>query len=167
MENLIMATNFEKNEPLVISTLFENSTNNVYNMSRREARHWRIPLSPEKNAWISIGEPDVPESIVQNPILEKLPHLKIDFWDVEKAIYSWGKDVCYPATESQIKTIFQFLEKHSDKNIFVNCAAGVSRSGAIARFMHDFYQYNWKFDRERANPNPYIYQKLLVELKNS
>ena len=69
---MIMATNFEKNNSLVISTLFEASTNNVYNMSRREARKWEIPLIPEKNAWISIGEPDVAESIVVNPILEKL-----------------------------------------------------------------------------------------------
>lgn len=164
---MIMATNFEKNNPFVISTLFEASSNNVYNMSRREARKWEIPLIPEKNAWISIGEPDVAESIVVNPILEKLPHLKINFWDAERITPGFGiGEMYFPANESQIETLFSFLKEHSDKNIFVNCAAGVSRSGAIAQFLQDFYQYNWKFDKKRAKPNKYIYQRLIAEFNN-
>jgi len=62
--------------------------------------------------------------------------------------------------------IVRFLLKHTDKSVIVNCAAGVSRSGAIAQFCNDFLGYEWEpFCKKNADPNHVLYD-LMVEYFN-
>ena len=87
---------------------------------------------PEENiAWISISEPDLPETIVHHKKLESGPHLKLSFWDVsERTEGLWG-EIFEPPTKEYAAQIVDFLVKNKGRNILVNCAAGISRSGAV------------------------------------
>ena len=45
--------------------------------------------------------------------------------------------------------------------VIVNCAAGVSRSSAICKFLEDYMGYKWSdFGKEYALPNMLVYDLL-------
>jgi predicted protein tyrosine phosphatase len=138
----------------------------AYNIPRRMALNATYQ-DPEKHAWISIQEPD-DEHIASK--LDACPNLKLKFWDVTIPLQDLldPEEYYYPASDEDIRDIFQFLMLHKDKHIISNCAAGVSRSGAISRFCHEFLGHEW--DQESRNrsyahigPNKYIFEKLVEE----
>lgn len=152
---------------IIISETFKNSQKNVCNVKRKDVTYWATELNPETDIWISIGEPELPESVINNPVLNKIPSLHIQFWDVEINTFGVFNEKYPVASDEEIKTIFEFISKHKDKNILVNCAAGISRSGAIAAFCSDILGYNWiGVGLERAVPNKYIYNKLIKYYEN-
>lgn len=53
--------------------------------------------------------------------------LRLFFFDVEDNRHGYT-----PINPSQAKRIAEFLTEHRGKHIFVHCAAGISRSGAVA-----------------------------------
>jgi predicted protein tyrosine phosphatase len=127
----------------------------VINLPRIYVKNW----SAEKpNAiWISIGEPDIPDSQISNEILDQIPKLHINFWDLTQVIQHGGETL-FPPNESDAKKIVDFLLLHRGKNVLVNCAAGVSRSGAVAQFCEDFLKYKWLEDgKNRSRPNHVLY----------
>jgi predicted protein tyrosine phosphatase len=64
----------------------------------------------------------------------------------------------------QAHEILAFIEKHKEKNIVVNCRAGVSRSAAICLFIHLFYGHELKEHfYQVSNPNPYVLGMLTRE----
>lgn len=75
------------------------------------------------------------------------------------------KNVVYKpmSTEDAIK-IIGFLEKNKEKNILVNCAAGIARSGAIALFIHLCYGHCLKPNFwQLSQPNPFVLGLLITE----
>jgi rhodanese-related sulfurtransferase len=121
-------------------------------------------LDPKVYAWISIHEPeDGPH--VTNETLDRLPNLKLRFWDITEPLVIIGEEFpALPATQNDIQTIFEFLITHQEKNIIANCRAGVSRSGAISQFCSDFLGHVWDDEsKRRAVPNHYIYRGLVEE----
>ena len=67
----------------------------------------------------------------------------------------------YPPTEWDAKAIVDFLLKHADKNVIVNCAAGISRSGAVAQFCEECLGYEWdEQDKRRAMPNYLLFKMM-------
>lgn len=116
-------------------------------------------------AWISIGEPEKSFRHIQNEILDKCSKLKISFHDLCEPLESEEKEL-FPPTRRIAHKIVRFILDNKDKNIVVNCAAGVSRSGAVCKFLEDVLGYKWiEFGKELALPNMLLYD-LLVEAYN-
>jgi predicted protein tyrosine phosphatase len=138
----------------------------VYNISRKVAR--TSSNIPENTIWISIEEPDVETSTVNNIAWSNLPKLTLQFWDVTEPLVL-PDYTANPVTEEQVNQILEFLLKYPDYDVIVNCAAGVSRSGAIAQFCQDILLYNWdNTAKRRATPNHLLYRMLVnqYQIKN-
>lgn len=145
---------------ILIHATFSSPEKSVCNVSRKDIIQWQTKLDPKTTAWLSIGEPGIDKSLIKNPSLSNLDFLFIQFWDVEKEIISLD-DIYLPATDEQIKTMLEFLLRNQGKNILVNCAAGVSRSGAVAKFCNENFNHYWISNGKlKAIPNNYIYNKL-------
>ncbi len=128
----------------------------VINLPRVAVRNWAID-APKNTIWISISEPDSLNSVVSNEELDKLPKLSLSFWDLTSPAEHNG-EMLYPPSDSVAKTIVDFILSHPDQNILVNCAAGVSRSGAVAQFCEDFLGYHWLAQgKQCAMPNHVLY----------
>jgi len=135
------------------------------NINRYRAEKWHENLSPEKWAWISIGEPEIPDSVIGNYILDKLPNLKISFWDCTEVIYDETGDFYLPPDPLHAAKILQFIQENRGKNFIINCKAGISRSGAICKFLEEYLDYEWINGKDRARPNSLLV-KLLKQEKN-
>lgn len=113
-------------------------------------------------SWVSIGEPDDKESIVHNGWLDRVPNLKLQFWDLTEAVPlldGYGTYL-YPPSEKDAAQIVDFLVNNKGRNIIANCAAGVSRSGAVCAFLEKHMNYEWpEYFKQMARPN-----KLLVRM---
>ena len=66
-------------------------------------------------------------------------------------------------TEEQAQKCVDFIENNIGKHIYIHCRAGISRSGAIAKFIIEFYNENniynvsdFKFYNKRINPNNHV-----------
>lgn len=136
------------------------------NITRSRAENWHENLDPESWAWISIGEPDIPESIISNRILDALPNLKLSFWDIVEPLKSIlpEEPPFLPPSEKDAARIVDFLVKNRGKNFLINCQAGKSRSGAICAFLEKHMSYEWLEEGKtrtfkRVGPN-----KLLVRM---
>lgn len=71
-------------------------------------------------------------------------------WD--SAAKDMYKDV-YGMTDEQASELFSFLDGNVGKNVMVHCAAGVSRSQGVVRFLLDMYPDVYRV--EETNPkNP-------------
>jgi predicted protein tyrosine phosphatase len=116
-------------------------------------------------AWISIGEPEKSFEHIQNETLDKCAKLKIRFHDLCEPIESTEREL-FPPTRKIAHKIVRFILDNKDKNFVVNCAAGISRSGAVCKFLEDVLGYKWiEFGKELALPNMLLYD-LLVEAYN-
>jgi hypothetical protein len=126
-------------------------------------------------AWISIQEEDQPNAAPprfyppsKNQYLDKLNTLKLKFSDVtgvieEKGLKSFHKSKFYnPPTKRHAKQIVDFILANEGKNFIVNCAAGISRSGAVCKFLHDMMGYDWnELGAETPRPNKVLYPMLV------
>ena len=128
----------------------------VYNVTRRFARDFDHNIMD--TVWVSISEPGDDTSKVQNTLLESVPNLQTAFYDATPPTYDMGRFTMHPATEEDIAPLVDFLVEHQEKDVVVNCAFGVSRSGAVAQFCQNVLNYNWNPQcKNQANPNKYIY----------
>lgn len=101
--------------------------------------------------------------------------LRITFDDVDKIIniglshrLAGGKEdrFAYPMTEEQGKTILDFIRANEDKdNFIIHCAAGISRSGAVAKFANELFGGE---ERDYWAVNPYTHPnaRILGILRN-
>lgn len=133
------------------------------NINRYRAEKWHENLSPESWAWISIGEPEIPDSVISNRILDKLPNLKINFWDTTEIVHDVLGDAYFPPSEKDAAQIFQFIQENRNKNLIINCKAGISRSGAICKFLEETLDYEWIDGKDRARPNSLLVKLLKQE----
>lgn len=133
------------------------------NITRYRAEQWHESLSPEDWAWISIGEPGIPDSEINNRILDNLSNLKLSFWDIIEVTYNIiGDDPYFPPSKSDAARIVDFLVKNRGKNFIINCKAGISRSAAICKFLEECFGYEWVSGKEKARPNVLLH-KLMVD----
>lgn len=131
----------------------------VKNLSREEAK---VEQPKSNSVWICMVDPDCG---FYKSTLDVLPNIKLKFWDVERisAAHLWSKKkqgyeevIMRPPTQEQIKEIFDFLMENIGKNVYVSCAAGIARSGAVAYFLNKHVAYYWEKNRDRAWPNKLI-----------
>ena len=107
----------------------------------------------KNNFFISINDPEDIDDM--NPYFQNHENVKvIHFPDLEEDLKE-GKHDLTAFTKDQAKDLFEFIMKHKDKQaLIVHCAAGVSRSGAVGRFVHEYFQGDEKEFRLR---NPHIH----------
>lgn len=93
--------------------------------------------------------------------------LQVKMWDVEDDLFENDKVRYEKPSDDELKKIVTFVNKHKDKTVFIiHCSAGISRSGAVARFIEN--KFIDEVDREKFNsenkqiqPNLYILKRLI------
>ena len=72
--------------------------------------------------------------------------LKLNFDDITESVRSIGEDkFAYGMNVDQAKQIVDFIDKNIDKDFYIHCHAGKSRSQAIVRYILDFYpDHDWE-----------------------
>lgn len=92
--------------------------------------------------FICINSSGGPDSV---PVLNNFSDNVLNLWfdDVEKNEYKWGEDVqqwfnAKAITHEQSNNLYNFLEQIPNESVVnVYCSKGVSRSGAIAKFLEE------------------------------
>jgi predicted protein tyrosine phosphatase len=123
-------------------------------------------LIPMDACVIAIHDPDIPHH--HGDILGMYHEsLSLRFWDVEEPI---GKYV--PLTDDQAKLIRKVIERNKDKQFFIHCMAGQSRSAGVAcavecikHFNGDVYAYKTGYsavkEHPRYSPNWTVFDKIM------
>ncbi len=91
--------------------------------------------------------------------------LRVRFSDVVASTKKagFGDLIFNPIDGDTALKIFNFAERHKDKNFLVHCAAGVSRSSAICIFLHLAYGHELKENFwQTSRPNKIVLGALLV-----
>lgn len=97
--------------------------------------------------------------------------LQVKMWDIEEDIFEGDSLVYEKPSDSELKRIVDFINKHKDKKVFiVHCSAGISRSGAVVRYISEkfFDEVDFNFfkqNNKQIQPNLYIL-KTLKKLDN-
>jgi predicted protein tyrosine phosphatase len=128
-------------------------------------------------AFISILDPDNNEQKYDNTIVN---FLQVKMHDIEEDLYEKKDEngvgrisdaengilVYEKPSEIELMKIVLFIEAHRDKNkFFVHCSAGISRSGAVARYLSERFNEevdweNFKRVNKHTMPNLYILKRL-------
>jgi hypothetical protein len=129
------------------------------NVPRFVAEDWPHHITTESVGldvvWISIGEPE-PQFKFKPSLLDSRPNLKLSFLD-----WSVSLDGMETMSARNAHDIVEFILTHPDKNLVVNCGAGVSRSGSICQFCQDVLGYEWDdFYKSKSIPRPEFVEKL-------
>lgn len=145
----------------------------VINIQRRIASNFQREITKfpwflvENSIWISISEPGISNTQVNNSVLDQCPKLEISFWDIEKNFNYTNpengvSEILRPPSDEDAEKIVDFILDNPNKNVIVNCKAGVSRSGAVAQFCEDILSYEWSRSHKNiAVPNMLLYRKMV------
>lgn len=116
----------------------------------------------QNTAIISITEPNQEDVVfAENPFIKALFRMK--FYDIER---EYGK--VKPAQQSDFKGLKEFVDSLSELNIkqlVVHCAAGISRSAAVAAAINEYAnlgKHIW--DCPSYFPNGHVYKLACREL---
>ena len=71
--------------------------------------------------------------------------LNLEFDDVTKDI-NWKGHIFKAMTEEQADKVVEFIEANKGKEFRIHCLAGISRSGAVSRFIFDFFNQDKTYD---------------------
>lgn len=84
-----------------------------------------------------------------------VPSIFLNFLDIE--------DLTSGFTTNKADKLFAFIKKaHEEKqDVFIHCFLGVSRSGAVAKFINDYYGLQDKVLEEYPLYNKHIYLSLM------
>jgi len=138
------------------------------NLPRVAAQNISNVLNPYSCAWISFEDPDDPKSVVDNVVLNSCPNLKLAIYDLQEettCVLSGQK--FYPPSKEDARRIVDFVKENTGRNFIVNCAAGVSRSGAVCQFLQDCLGYKWLEEgKSNAAPNELLVKLLKEEFCN-
>jgi predicted protein tyrosine phosphatase len=129
------------------------------NLSAFEAK--KIKYHSSQDAWISVNNPNCPLfdlSIDRNN--ERV--LTVSFDDVSCDGEYAGAS--YRVIKGEMaKDIVEFIHKWRHKNFIIHCQAGISRSAAIAMYIHLIHGHQLKENFwATSNPNPYVLGKLML-----
>lgn len=110
---------------------------------------------PDNTVLISINEeyePLYPLKLDRNS--SKI--LTVRFTDITKII---GRDgiMYHPIDKETTLKILEFIERNKDGNFIIHCAAGISRSSAVAKYISETYGHELKPQFEYlCHPNNYV-----------
>lgn len=126
---------------------------------------------PENSVLISIRDPNsegvkvwISDPVKAQKGWEAIAH--VQFWDTSPEKPDRNRfpalSTLMPYAESwQIKMIHSFIQDFKDKNIFIHCEAGISRSAAVREYL---IRRGWEYwannDKRAVFPNNYILRSL-------
>ncbi|GHV66035.1 hypothetical protein FACS1894199_08490 [Bacteroidia bacterium] len=94
--------------------------------------------------------------------------LNLDFDDIEADETYADGTTCKAFSSQDADKVIHFIEANVNKEFIIHCFAGVSRSGAIAQFMRDYYPWvNKSFFDIEVKPGIRPNAKVLSELKKT
>lgn len=71
-----------------------------------------------------------------------------------------------PISEEQALQILNFININKDKNFIIHCSAGISRSAAVALYLHTIHGHELKSNFwNTSRPNRYVIGQLMVMRK--
>lgn len=79
--------------------------------------------------------------------------LNLEFDDIPKDIVYEGHEF-KTITDEQANILIKFIEDNLNKDFYVHCRAGKSRSQAVYKFMTDCYPQYFDFDKSGLKDNP-------------
>lgn len=99
---------------------------------------------PDNVAIISIaGTPEIQENYLKDKEdhwFEEGPNvLNLNFDDVPEDVYEYDGFTFYGLDMNDAKRAVEFITRNIDKDIYINCRAGKSRSQAFVRFVLDCF----------------------------
>ena len=100
----------------------------------------------------------VPDTFVQNLDEERWPFvLRLYFHDIDKPYQNYSL-----FTEDQADQIIDWLKEHEGEmtGVYTHCAAGISRSAAVTKFISDVYDCFFD-ERKGALFNRHVYRVLM------
>lgn len=86
--------------------------------------------------------------------------LNLDFDDIENGAYG---GVAFEAEMAM--QVVEFILKNADKNFYVHCAAGQSRSQAVVKFIYFYIDGKWElnpYNNDYSGANRHVYNMLLA-----
>jgi len=92
--------------------------------------------------------------------------LRLWFDDVITDIIISPKESYRVFTQEQADKAIDFIQKNKKRNFIIHCAAGISRSGSIGRFIVDYLEGDREYFEEHNKhilPNPKVSQLLYRE----
>jgi len=116
-------------------------------LSRRKFADVFNLVKDDKEAFfISIVEPD--DYIEFSPKSDN--YRTYSFYDLEDDIANGAGHIYKAISEEQAKDMFEFIKDNKDKKkCYVHCHAGISRSGAVGSFIHEYFGGAYKKLLER------------------
>lgn len=84
--------------------------------------------------------------------------LNLDFDDITYAMDGYEE-----FTKEMADDVVKFIEKNIDKDFYIHCSAGISRSQAVTKFIHLNYDRNWELNPRNSDylfANGMVYQML-------
>lgn len=91
--------------------------------------------------------------------------LNIDFDDIDNETKIVNEYVIKGITDEQAIEIVKFIAKNIDKDFYIHCTAGKSRSKAICQYISDVYKdHEWEDNPENLRNgvwNNFVYGKLI------
>jgi predicted protein tyrosine phosphatase len=131
----------------------------AYNTGEWEVKD--MAALPPNTVLISIGEE------YDEPAKFHFPNddmvLRVKFSDVRAPIENKGATL-HPMSQMDAYNILGFIKLNKDKNFIVHCTAGVSRSGAVALFIHLKYGHQLRKNYwQLSEPNEFVLGKLMIE----
>jgi predicted protein tyrosine phosphatase len=119
-----------------------------------------ISKFPREGLFISIRDPHAVNTLPDQPNILKMYFLDWGAFD-EKVwnLYQGTTNLAgHPEEEyfdrQKAETIYSFLQANKDYTgtLYVNCEAGISRSGAVGEFACNFFEFNY-IDFKMLNPH--------------
>jgi predicted protein tyrosine phosphatase len=91
--------------------------------------------------------------------------LQVKMWDVEMDLEDMSGRKYEKPADVELQKIVNFIDSHKDKSYFVvHCSAGISRSGAVVRYILEHFEDSDKqwFNQNNKfiQPNLYILKRL-------
>jgi hypothetical protein len=92
--------------------------------------------------------------------------LCLRFYDTDRELQCDNGLIITPITDKQAKLIANFILCCDDKikELYINCAAGISRSAGVAAAISKFYTGDDQFFYDKYIPNRYVYMRVLEAL---
>lgn len=90
----------------------------------------------------------------------------VKMWDIEEDLYENGILKYKKPEDQELQKIVNFVNLHKNtKGFIIHCSAGISRSGAVARFILDKFHHKinleeFKIKNRHILPNLYILNRL-------
>lgn len=125
-------------------------TDKVIFISRGKAINWLKYNTFSDDAFISVSDSNTELKEMTELVKDYCgPSITLQFFDDDEGM-----------SEDQAKALLSFIETHRDRKFVVHCFAGVSRSGAISKFINEHLDGNDWYLEDYQGHNRVVFNQL-------